>query len=899
MSDIQDQINLIDALSLDDNRLLDDKGFPTETLRRAVVSQEDAGMHTWGKAKVGRSVWDADGPNHLGAARIPAIRDTDLSQFGSMLSSGTGPRSDMLAVLRRDLPVPGTIRVVKTGIQHSISTIVAPVEVSYWIKATGTRATCSARPIRYLVKLSVQFDLGNGSTTWFGMVEGVLKSNASPNNGAGGDNFVMGSIDVIGSDGVLDPGIAWYTDNGLTTPADVSILPSYTDITNVTAAPTGATYADGEYEEIFMQSGGSNAIGGEPALQIKTSDPSVTSWATDWAEPITINVENGYSVLVQVGPMTSSNSVFAQTTAWESAITQGSISVNDIWNGSGYVLHDVLVPCPLIVVPSDVTGVSYSCGINEASPRFGSVLSESELSTINSAASIKFANSSGTPKSSSPTSCANISSYPYILVSCKSSGSAVAYKVDTQNPWESSAFEFDYSGLDINTSFILGSERLQFSALPSGVDPAGYRVSSDTPGVIASMTDSGDVLVTRMPSESDCEIYLEGGYNWHRGDEGYYYATDHTATFPEGEVSFDLPGIAPDSLIYVEEHSYLFDVHEGHRTFHVRYKTIGLGSSKVWLPIVRNLETVTVNGISGMSVIYENDMQAYVIHEHSMGDEIEVEFDLVNCFFYENGKIHLSEPAPYDLLIFYRSVDDKPADSGTSVSTTSSWDDRFFVAYSPSGSTPATATIETERPNLRTGRLPGGTVEVLLGWVKVLDVDGAPLSGVTVPMTCDGATIIAMSPTTDIDGRQCFYLTRDSSNSGVATITVFPGDTLERSLEVNLLAEIDNGESGIPWTMSYTGPTVVRYDVPARFTVKLYDDEGGPMTGTVDVSLQSMSIDSDGDVSSVISPPAVAMTIENGAIVLEHTADSDQRGTYMWVITGSNNMSRSITWRVY
>lgn len=903
---------VVKIVELDDPTLKDSHGFPTTLLERAVTLQHDKGLPVWDEAKASRSIWNADGPNHLASDRLPYRLDTPLTALTGLTGSGAGPKADLAATLRRDRKVGGTLSATQYGKERTDVAHIMPIEVAYKIVATGTRPETTPRPIHYTLGVKVTWD-DETSHSVYGKIEAVATSNASPGNGMTNGATTQNDIhDVIESTGDLTSAIAWFTAADCATPYLFVTTPTVEQITAVTTWISAAHYDD-DNTSIFTEVAGSNAISGEAAVSIRANEDA--AWATGIAEgnAIAINAAGGESINVRVAPLLPTNATFYNAAAAWSAEIKATAEVNAALDANGaYVANPALVAVPSFALPTDVVLTKYTASIMAASPGAEQALADSELTTIANQTTITFAQANGTPKGAPANETNDLTTYPNIRITSVDGGAAATtYSAPEYEAWTGTPLTFDVSALAVGESALIGSERVTFDPTPAGVTVEGIALSvtdngNVVPGLVASRTDDGSIIVTRVPCDADLTVELAEGFYWLGADEKYHYVGTDEVAMAEDDTEATLTDILRDSLVTVPGYVYRFDYDENGKTFDPTVKIAGNGTKRLYLPH-RDISNVTVDAAPVVATSDDTGTWVELADNTDPAVLYEVSYHLDNSFHVTDETLTLSDVvAAGGITVRYQK--EHTADEATSVSLvpTAFWDDRFFLAYSDTADPTAvsTAAVHTEHTDLRTGALPGGIVDAALVWVEATDAAGGPVVGATVVWgaVAKGALSNAET-TTNAEGRACAYYTCATGEPAATTqaITATVGGQAATSATLRLLPEHTPGAPGYEWLAVYSGPTSIRDQVAAAFTFLVFNADGTPMTADVAYSISVWVIDKEGNyiADTIEAGASGTMTPSNGVCTLTYTNPVDHRGLYVMSFGPAGLRTRTIAWRVY
>lgn len=506
-----------DSVVVDDTEsasLKDADGFPVQILRTAVADQRAAGVHTWGTARAGKSLIDADGKNHKGQGRLPYAYDTPLVDMAAYLSSGSGPKDDLVISDASNIPLESTITISASGYECVPAYTGKRLSVVVEFAITGTHKIVATPVLAYDIRMTATTAGG----TYYRDIKGRQRSNVKANatlDKIGYNNTNVNVVDLIAvnADGELELTGTWIN-NATGKP---TAPPAVTDITALTVAQNGTPSASVRYWCDYTD--GNNAF-----QRVSATSDTLTATTTKTSL-------SGARLVIQVGPFTMNEATTSDVTYPIKPVRKEVVLFDAYTNGTLEGATKV-VTAPAITVPPYVTITAITPSIVSVTPidndlRLGAgesapegvdpalYITAEELDALKALTSVAI---NGTDAKSFIVTFdeANASDtvFPYAVVDlqqCTSERTVVT------------------PSLEAGQSAVISLQDAQLPALPSGATEVTRKITSDRRGVVATLI-GNDLVVFRSADANNGTLSARRGYYWLAGTEGYYYSDPTTVT---------------------------------------------------------------------------------------------------------------------------------------------------------------------------------------------------------------------------------------------------------------------------------------------------------------------------------------------------------------------------------
>jgi hypothetical protein len=905
----------ISIYRIDSRHLNDDEGFPTDTKLRAVTEQREHGVHTWNNARIGRAIWNADGPEHEAMDRLPYRSDTDLTQFAGLTASGVGPGDDLSLIEATEADLSATVTLIRESLGYTDTAATHPADVTFKLWAEGDTDTLVKPLVRYRLEVKVRRTTDNKEFSRF--ILGESRSNILVNGTLRPINTRIEQYGLLNSDGTLR-GI-WHDETGNHSVLN-SDLPLIADCNRITV----------DVSEIYVVTDTTTKIttgtlyGGERyvrfSLEERPDEASAGNWTSEGTQlEKTTTLSYWHTLSVQVAPLTTSNSaIVADTWVGPSIILEERI--NNDWDGSTYSNLNRIIPIPAYNIPSNVSGTTWFVEPISISFPLRLDASAQEILTAFNTVVVEFATSGGSPSGGATS---DLGGTPNIYVHAHDEPAIKTPDVHIVSGNVNVELGVGESTTHLFSEFALTSlATTDTNVTYSGSVGAGFIMSIDE--------DNESVTVTRARSVIDREFLAHHGTYWIGKDESYFYVSPVVGSISVSETTKALAGIPADfSAVWVDGYQYRFVDDAGNKSFSVTMSILGSGTANLYVPDTDIENVVVLDDATPLTVSSVSDNKIILSAVTDMTKTYTVSYDLAHSFYVSGQTIYLSEATTGSTAYSYQPIGSSYAQTGINISPMSTWDRRFFVGYDgESAATPTTLTVNPHRQQIIPGTLQGGLIDTVLIEAITLDSDGNPVSGRTIVWTCDVGDLYYEQTTTNSEGRATAYFCASAVQNQIATITAHDhAADLTTNTEVSVL-DID-GATGVDWTLVVDHSSLVRAGTTMRMLARAWTpsvvidsatiridyvpaSENGTLTTnatiTDDSSIAYSNIDGSGNITWT---EAVGNTVtaagENNIFDITHLAYSRtgttiEKGLYRMTITPSapaNCPPKYIIWRVY
>lgn len=682
--EFDDPGEVVGVVALNDPELFTSDNFPLPVIETAVKAQRIAGQHVYDDGTVGRALWNANGPDNEGGARLPYRYDTDMTQFDDMDICGAGPGEDLKVSIGQRGPISAQLQVKKVQINSDAGAAgVNPVTILVGVKKTGSYNEFITPMMHSVVRCSLRVEALNVTATRDIIVEG----NSSKNIVNAEGNMNVYQVNLVDPDtGMLEGSWSYVSGEETKTLTSEELSLAWDAATcGPISAEAGTLFKVEIFEttrldtEEVVASGATVAVGGTDVfaatIELLANESGLTCFDLKFKDDLG-----------------------TEPFAWSSETYEYELHRNHDLVDGDYVTSGDTVEIDAISVPGHVDNVTTIVTVIGITADLNSSVA---LDPTKVTASI----TDGVLSTSVPTP--SDIHYP---VKTYSRAVSVSDTIDITDLVPGESREYVLAAKEMDTDyFVVPNPQLSVS------------YNSSTHSITVSRAEEGSVLVNP-------------GWFWIGKDERYFYTG--VEGWPVSGLEFDLAGrtILPESKITVDGYKHRYNIDGGQKTFVVTQEIVSHGGNVFIDDSDVELISVTKNGAPVIDCVV-NENEVTVTGGTAAGDIVVVSYRLQNSFYVDWAA---------DKIIFSDEVVDRsvkiqadltPFASVVTIDPHKSVLDKYFIVLDGDTAQPATRfEISCDSVNV-----PHGSPVCLK--IEAFRADDTPATGVTYNLLVTGATM--------------------------------------------------------------------------------------------------------------------------------------------------------------